>query len=455
MADKINEAKQFLQKQPPGDGASLYEHLSEVLLKILVEKPSNAAEVFEHISSDVKALKIEPKPNGPVEEDELIQEVSKLSKVVRKKQLDWASKTLKLFKVADEPPENPPTFPDLMDEANMWEWAGVSFGRTETYRLYLSVKTLAESLPGDYESLRFWGKITTRTGDYYIVEGKTFEDKEEMDPMKEEGKDGANKYTYWVTKSYVAPWSQLPHVTMEQIVIARKIRRFFTGDLDAPVSSYPPFPGTEKELLRAQIARITHGTCVSPAGFFELDEESEEPEIKFAEAEMINESFPKPVEEMKDKASWAHHEMELNVLGRCRPMPERLDENGDPIEDEDAPEPVEPLRTLDVEEEEGVPPTWTFRCGPSGSGESPNSHVIARSLVWPGSFAIGFGKRFTNIYVGDGLKFSPKTYTPPMPPLLQKEWVPNEEEEEEPLLEMPDVLIDPNPPEEEDEDEDA
>lgn len=43
---------------------------------------------------------------------------------------------------------------------------------------------------------------------------------------------------------------------------------------------YPPFPGTEINLLRAQIARITAGVCVSPAGFFEVDEEAEPATIK-------------------------------------------------------------------------------------------------------------------------------------------------------------------------------
>jgi len=46
------------------------------------------------------------------------------------------------------------------------------------------------------------------------------------------------------------------------------------------VPGYPPFPGTEINLLRAQIARITSGVCVSPAGFFEVDEEAEPASIK-------------------------------------------------------------------------------------------------------------------------------------------------------------------------------
>lgn len=52
------------------------------------------------------------------------------------------------------------------------------------------------------------------------------------------------------------PWKKLPNVTPQQLTAARKIKKFFTGRLDAPVVSYPPFPGNESNYLRAQIARI-------------------------------------------------------------------------------------------------------------------------------------------------------------------------------------------------------
>ena len=74
-------------------------------------------------------------------------------------------------------------------------------------------------------------------------------------------------------------WQKLPHVTPAQIATARVIRKLFTGDLDAPVETYPPFPGTERNYLRAQVARITAGTQISPLNFFTSgDEEEEEPE---------------------------------------------------------------------------------------------------------------------------------------------------------------------------------
>lgn len=65
---------------------------------------------------------------------------------------------------------------------------------------------------------------------------------------------------------------KLPIVTPAQISQARLIRHFFTGDLDHEIASYPAYPGTEKNYLRAQIARISATTHVSPAGKFKFSE---------------------------------------------------------------------------------------------------------------------------------------------------------------------------------------
>jgi hypothetical protein len=69
-----------------------------------------------------------------------------------------------------------------------------------------------------------------------------------------------------------APWVRLPIVTPAQISQARKIKVFFTGNLTAEIKSYPAYPGTEKNYLRAQIARISATTHVSPAGRFKFSD---------------------------------------------------------------------------------------------------------------------------------------------------------------------------------------
>ena len=125
------------------------------------------------------------------------------------------------MKVPEEPPEDSGVkYPDLIDESNLLEWAGVNIGRTEVHRLYLSVKKLAESLPGEVTRLRFFGKILTKGLPYFVLEGMNPEDEEGADEMKQEGRNGANKYAYWVarrTDSGVEDWVKLPNVTMAQV----------------------------------------------------------------------------------------------------------------------------------------------------------------------------------------------------------------------------------------------
>mmetsp|Transcript_5178 Transcript_5178/g.6630 ORF Transcript_5178/g.6630 Transcript_5178/m.6630 type:complete len:133 (+) Transcript_5178:158-556(+) len=47
--------------------------------------------------------------------------------------------------------------PNFFDEADMLEWAGISFGEEETYKLQKSIKRLA--IMSGADSLRFFGKI--------------------------------------------------------------------------------------------------------------------------------------------------------------------------------------------------------------------------------------------------------------------------------------------------------
>jgi radial spoke head protein 4A len=431
------ELRQILKQD--ANGKNLYDHLTETLMKLLIDRPPNAYDMFEVISAEVKANPLNPELESqkllPPSEDEV------------QKQLDWAKASATLLKRPDEPPEMNVKFPDLMDEAAIWEWAGISFGRRESYRLYLSIKRFAESLPADVDHLRFFGRISTRGAPYFIVEGLNPEDEEGIEETKQEGRNGANKYAYWVSQSYEAgKWIKLPNVTMAQVVTARKFKRYLAGNLEAFVPSYPPFPGKEKHLLRSMIALIAGSTSISPAGFFELGEDEDPPTIRLADSETLNAAFPKAAAELKEPDAWVHHEIELNALGRVLAMPEQLDENGEPIEPEEPVEVTPPLKAIEAEQ-------WSFRMSPSGSGESNNSIVIGKSLLWPGAVAFGVGRRFLNIYVGDGLPHAQTRYTPPYPAPLQNEWTPGEEGEG--LLEQKDILSDPTPPKADGEEEEG
>lgn len=441
----LAELRQILKQGQ--DGKNLYDHLVETIMKVLLDRPQNAYDMFELISSEVKANPLNP-------ETEVYKTIPSTPEEIAT-QLAWAISCSKLLKRPDEPPEVNVKFPDLMDDLNLYQWAGISFGRSEAYRLYLSIKLLAESLPSEVERLRFFGIIKTRSLPYYIVEGLNPEDEEGIDEMKQEGRNGANKYSYWVTQtpeSSISQWIKLPNVTMSQVVLARQFKKYLTGSLDSPITSYPPFPGTERNYLRTIISLIIGSTSISPAGYFELNEDDDPPTVKLAEAETINEAFPKAASELKESDAWIHHEIELNSIGRCTVLPEQTDEAGEVIEPDESIEITPPLKGLDSE-------LWTFRLSPGGAGEHAGSLVIARSLQFPGGYAIAAGKRFVNIYIGNGMIASgkgtsvpPTTYSPPLPAPLQKEWTPPEGEE--PLVEMDDVRIDPTPPKAEGEEED-
>lgn len=59
--------------------------------------------------------------------------------------------------------------PNVLEEARIFEWAGVSFGEEETFKLQKAMKRLA--LLSGATRLRFWGKIYGVQRDYWVIEG--------------------------------------------------------------------------------------------------------------------------------------------------------------------------------------------------------------------------------------------------------------------------------------------
>lgn len=52
------ELRQILKQD--ASGKNLYDHLTETLMKVLIDRPSNAYDMFELISSDVKSNPLNP-----------------------------------------------------------------------------------------------------------------------------------------------------------------------------------------------------------------------------------------------------------------------------------------------------------------------------------------------------------------------------------------------------------
>jgi len=54
----------------------------------------------------------------------------------------------------------------------------------------------------------------------------------------------------------------------------------FSGNLNSSIDSCPPFPGKERHLLRATLARIAQATQLCYKGTYEVDEDGK---VKLAE----------------------------------------------------------------------------------------------------------------------------------------------------------------------------
>lgn len=61
--------------------------------------------------------------------------------------------------------------PDLLADAKIWKWGGVSFGDYDTMLLQKSLKALMRKLGATCSQMRLWGKIKCTERDYYVAEG--------------------------------------------------------------------------------------------------------------------------------------------------------------------------------------------------------------------------------------------------------------------------------------------
>lgn len=199
---------------------------------------------------------------------------------------------------------------------------------------------------------------------------------------------------------------KLPSVTPAQIVTARKIKKFFTGRLDTPIISYPPFPGNESNYLRAQIARISAGTQVSPLGFYQFNEEEGEEEEEVEGRRDNFEENPdfegiRVIDLVESLSNWVHHVQHILPQGRCNWFNPIQKSEEEEEEDEEKEEKEEPDYT---EQEVGPPlltpisedlefqntPPWTTRLS---SNLTPQYAIaVLRSNLWPGAYAFSNGK---------------------------------------------------------------
>jgi len=480
----LEECREFLAnpcEQPDGRSKSVLDHLSMLLLKVLEERPANALDLFEQASAEVKTLR----KGGAV--DEPFRPPANVAWAKTVEEMRGPKKEPVEGEEAGEPePEERAIgeeaglrITNLVQEAAMLDAAGVGAGltRLNAVALFTGMRKLANKEP--VKSVRLFGKIIGTGKDYLVCECEYNDDYEEPAPEEgeeaaeeEEGakpktikmedpKTGINTYVYYVANWLedsrthdLNNWTKLPHVKPECLMVARKIKKFFTGNLTAAVESYPPFPGNEADYLRCQIARIVAGASLCLKGVFVLDPEAEEggPLFKLNEKdEEGNGGFKVMNASVLDDAdNWEHHPLYPSILkgmGRC------VEPEAEPLEDEAE----EAKRLASIEKGEapikristdrplrGGIPAWSVRkCSPMLKDHSVS---VARSNRWPGAMCVARGPVFTNIYVGSGHKFATGGFQPFAPPMVAMEYG----DDQEGAKEITDESVPlPPPPEEE------
>eukprot|EP01062_Namystynia_karyoxenos_P062434 TRINITY_DN55315_c0_g1_i1.p1 TRINITY_DN55315_c0_g1~~TRINITY_DN55315_c0_g1_i1.p1 ORF type:complete len:622 (+),score=266.10 TRINITY_DN55315_c0_g1_i1:98-1867(+) len=320
VAGQVTDVLAHIIKEHPADGLRLFESLAHFAREgklvpdakaspYLSDQPKPRSQLPEGCFGDMQWAKTfaelvhppkpKPKPKDPDAEEEAEPE-------------------------PEEEPEQQGEMTDVVAEQETFNSVGEGLGEQTSFRVMVSLKRLLDKEP--LKTVRFWGKIQgfarpSGSGcrppkDYYIAEAEIdperVQEKEGDEGGGEEegeaagkgpetifktlntykapkapalkpeeaGGPGSNKYKYYVTTSDdMCKWVALPDVLPQHVLAARKIKKYFTGDLDAPVHCHPPFPGVEKHYLRAQIARITHACKVAPKGTFTVeagDQEADE-----------------------------------------------------------------------------------------------------------------------------------------------------------------------------------
>ena len=325
--------------------------------------------------------------------------------------------------------------------------AGLGISREEAYRVFASLSKLQGEKR--LETIRFFGKVLGTAADYYVAEARYIEAPEAAEdadaaaaavPSEENG-TGCNACVYFVTNDPSGAWSELPAVTPAQVAASRNIRKFFTGNLAADVRAFPPFPGKEREYLRAQIvrrrtqprcplapaprgvsvssrgapwrqARLTHATVLCPASMFSLDEDNnvtptELPEDAPPGASRMNTS------ELAAAGGWRHRYAGILGIGRCSHPPKAEEEEEGEEGENKGPEleaEVSALGGLSAGE-------WAVQQCAAGAG----SVVVARSTGWPGASNVANAKeeKFASFYHGYGHEALGAAFAPLPPPQLQ------------------------------------
>ncbi|KAF0757937.1 radial spoke head protein 4 A-like [Aphis craccivora] len=250
---------------------------------------------------------------------------------------------------------------------------------------------------------------------------------------------GTNKNVYFVTNKLNTRWIELESIKPHHIVEARKIKRYITGKLKNPIKSFPKFNGSESEYLRAQIARISSSTQISPRGYYIIDKKEKSwneisdkkslaslhSSTKISENDdlILNENF-KPISNnnLTNSSYWVHKNPQIDMNGVTNKLgfskfsdSKKNEENFEEVEEEEKFSYDENIinskddlfGNLGNDISVDNTPAWKgVLCSPL---DSRYSHTVMKSHVWPGAFAVAYNLQTDYMYIGWGQKQNSNT----------------------------------------------
>mmetsp|Transcript_63694 Transcript_63694/g.73021 ORF Transcript_63694/g.73021 Transcript_63694/m.73021 type:complete len:468 (+) Transcript_63694:57-1460(+) len=423
MGESTQEVVRDLFQKKEHRGVNLIGHVANVVTKMVQDPAKASYDKFEATSSFIKKHTFAH--TDPREDYQVNIDKEKWS-ILR----NYINQSLDLFATAKgaQIRSTPLGYmSDLETDFQMFNWAGIGFREEVVHKLSLSLRKLLWESKA--KNLRFWGKIYGINKDYYVAEGELGKVTQGSQNRETEARGtGTNKFTYWVTDNIMEDWIELPDVTPEQIRVARSIKYIFKGDLNGKVVSQPKFPGKERHLLRAQIARITAATVLVPVDSYKPKDpvEGEEGEAE-AEANEIEpaDDFTLPgVMELVGADKWMHFHQYVLKAGRTSHLaPEGIPEDeaedamaaileNDPVVEErtrtaDQDTPLEGLEIAYISKLVGDPQQYK-----DAAGDISYAVCIMKSLRWPGALTAAQNGKWANIYVGYGTKHGSLAFEP-------------------------------------------
>ena len=377
----FQQAKAFLM-QADADGQSVYDHLHTIVAAMMEENPNDVAhhpERFADLSSQLKKYQFVNGASGNAANNAPVTHHSQVERSKENRSLFEQPKP-EVKTTIEQPtpfttvttttvvPKEAPRFKSVVAENTMWKHCGAGLSDQEAFLLDQSITKLAASK--NLSEVRFVGKIFGIHGNYIVVSSKrwvaegenVFEEvntmpkpprkKVEVDIQSEPAYKGCNRLSFWVTPTASGKWTLLPDITPQEINAARKIRKLFTGNLDAKINAYPAFVGTEAKYLRAQLSRIVSATYITPTGVLEKVEPEDDEEADAEEEE--TKKGPKPAKyypltklnkeaeevsviTLADAEQWVHSEGYIYETGRQTKVPEKpeTEEEEPEVDDEE------------------------------------------------------------------------------------------------------------------------